>query len=64
MFRTTPCTKKQTEEGSSQQLSYCVTAMCGWRTYMEDTYVAKADIGDNISLFAVFDGHGGKEFLT
>lgn len=28
---------------------------------MEDAHIASADIGNGISLFAVFDGHGGSE---
>lgn len=28
---------------------------------MEDAHLTKTDIGDGISLFAVFDGHGGRE---
>ena len=26
---------------------------------MEDTYIANVNIQDGISLFAIFDGHGG-----
>ena len=29
---------------------------------MEDSHIAKVDIGDGVSLFGVFDGHGGMEF--
>ena len=28
---------------------------------MEDTHIAELNIGDGNSLFAVFDGHGGRE---
>ena len=35
--------------------------MQGWRGNMEDSHIADLDIGDGNSLFAVFDGHGGKE---
>lgn len=27
---------------------------------MEDSHIANLDIGDGISIFGVFDGHGGK----
>jgi serine/threonine protein phosphatase PrpC len=27
---------------------------------MEDTYLAEVKITENIALFGVFDGHGGK----
>jgi serine/threonine protein phosphatase PrpC len=33
--------------------------MCGWRKYMEDAHIAKPTFVQNMSLFAVFDGHGG-----
>ena len=41
-----------------------VAAMQGWRTEMEDAHCLQLDLGgpvDDSSLFAVFDGHGGKE---
>jgi serine/threonine protein phosphatase PrpC len=28
---------------------------------MEDTHLAKFDIGEGCSIFGVFDGHGGSE---
>lgn len=28
---------------------------------MEDTYLILPDLVDNLSIFAVFDGHGGNE---
>ena len=31
---------------------------------MEDAAIHKLDIGDGNALFAVFDGHGGKTFIT
>lgn len=30
---------------------------------MEDAVIHELDIGDGVSLFAVFDGHGGTYFL-
>lgn len=36
--------------------------MQGYRTTMEDTYLADVDsLGDDLFLFSVFDGHGGSE---
>ena len=33
----------------------------GWRVSMEDSHIANfKDLGKNISIFGVFDGHGGK----
>ena len=28
---------------------------------MEDSHISKVDIGDGVSLFGVFDGHGGNQ---
>lgn len=36
--------------------------MQGWRNGMEDAHICATDIGgEDISIFGVFDGHGGKE---
>ena len=35
--------------------------MQGWRKSMEDAHITNTkDLGNGRSLFAVFDGHGGK----
>jgi serine/threonine protein phosphatase PrpC len=33
--------------------------MQGWRTNMEDEHLCIENLGENVSLFGVFDGHGG-----
>lgn len=36
--------------------------MQGWRNGMEDSHIIEVNIGgEGISIFGVFDGHGGKE---
>lgn len=35
--------------------------MQGWRINMEDSHITEPDFGQGCSLFAVFDGHGGRE---
>jgi serine/threonine protein phosphatase PrpC len=36
----------------------------GWRNYMEDAHISMSPLSDNkSSLFAVFDGHGGKPVI-
>jgi serine/threonine protein phosphatase PrpC len=37
----------------------------GWRMFMEDTFIAEDALGknDTVSLFAIFDGHGGTTSL-
>lgn len=34
--------------------------MQGWRRTMEDSHIAHTDLDNGVSLFGVFDGHGGK----
>lgn len=33
--------------------------MQGWRNNMEDASILAPNIGNNLHLFAIFDGHGG-----
>ncbi len=33
----------------------------GWRTKMEDSHIAECNLPGNVSIFGVFDGHGGAE---
>jgi serine/threonine protein phosphatase PrpC len=36
--------------------------MQGYRTTMEDTFLADVNsLGNNIHIFSIFDGHGGRE---
>ena len=60
-YLTTPITKKHTTEGSNKILKYACSSMQGWRISMEDAHITEPNFTDNSSLFAVFDGHGGKE---
>ena len=57
----TPNTQKESEQGECDYLRFGATSMQGWRKSQEDSHVAECDIGENISVFGVFDGHGGKE---
>ena len=34
--------------------------MQGWRKGMEDAHFAIANLGNDVALFGVFDGHGGE----
>lgn len=66
-FLSGPCTLVETEECSGDNMRVCVGAMQGWRVNMEDSHIALIGLKENeivhphSSLFAVFDGHGGKE---
>jgi len=33
--------------------------MQGWRNTMEDAHICELDLGDGVSFFGVYDGHGG-----
>lgn len=67
-----PKTEKETEMGFMElngykELPFAVSSMQGWRKTMEDAHIAipnletQYDVPIGTSLYAVFDGHGGKE---
>jgi len=58
------------DEGNGNLFNYVAGSVQGWRKNMEDAHIAECDLrakikmggsGDAMSLFSVFDGHGGKE---
>ena len=53
--------RKNSHFGEGNNISYGVSEMQGWRVSMEDAYITEPIFDDGISLFAIFDGHGGKE---
>ncbi|CAK0845357.1 unnamed protein product, partial [Prorocentrum cordatum] len=59
-----PVTEKECGCGSGNGLHFGYASMQGWRRSQEDAHLAVADLGGEcagLSLFAVFDGHGGRE---
>lgn len=60
-YRSIPDQTKTAEVGESKRLTYAALGMCGWRKFMEDAHIAKPELNETMSLFAVFDGHGGSE---
>ena len=44
----------------SLQLRYVATGIQGWRRSMEDSHITNTNLGNGLSFFGVFDGHGGK----
>lgn len=65
IYLSSPVTTKRTEWGETgSRLSYSMSCMQGWRSNMEDTHVILPSLNINTllntSLFAIFDGHGGK----
>ena len=57
----TPVKTKESEDGENEAVRFGATSMQGWRKSQEDAHIAHLDIGEDINLFGVFDGHGGKE---
>ena len=40
-------------------MRYGATGMQGWRNTMEDSHISVLDLGNGVSFFGVYDGHGG-----
>lgn len=62
VYLSEPDTKKDIHTGNCGNMKFVSGEMQGWRKNMEDAAIHRFDIGDGNSLFAVFDGHGGKQF--
>jgi len=63
-FLPKPVTEKQSADGGSDDLVWNCCSMQGWRCEMEDAHITKARLCDRLSdyaLFAVLDGHAGKD---
>jgi serine/threonine protein phosphatase PrpC len=59
-----PKTEKEVDKGSNEICSWGACEMQGWRVNIEDAHLAiRVDLakGEKGMIFAVFDGHGGKE---
>eukprot|EP00828_Plagiopyla_frontata_P006786 TRINITY_DN13053_c0_g1_i4.p2 TRINITY_DN13053_c0_g1~~TRINITY_DN13053_c0_g1_i4.p2 ORF type:complete len:342 (+),score=68.12 TRINITY_DN13053_c0_g1_i4:45-1070(+) len=61
IYLPTPNKIKDTVAESSSKLKFAASSMQGWRNTMEDAHITALNFDINTSLFAVFDGHGGKE---
>lgn len=64
-FLDTPITEKDTEVGEdpAKGMYYGLSAMQGWRSHMEDDHIQMLTLApdlSHLSLFGVFDGHGGE----
>ncbi|EGR31365.1 protein phosphatase 2c, putative [Ichthyophthirius multifiliis] len=61
-YLSNPITEKITiEDEQNQYLKYSYAEMQGWRNTMEDSHISNINIGEDIALFGIFDGHGGHE---
>jgi len=61
-FLDKPKTEKYNESKAGAGLRYGLSSMQGWRIEMEDAHsavIGLPEVGENISWFAVFDGHAG-----
>jgi len=61
-FLDKPKTEKYNESKTGAGLRYGLSSMQGWRIEMEDAHsaiIGIPEVGENISWFAVFDGHAG-----
>jgi len=56
-----PITSKESVQEENDRLGFGASSMQGWRTGMEDAHIGILNLSDHISLFGVFDGHGGRE---
>lgn len=61
IYLSKPNTTKSSGSGSNDKFEYGLSSMQGWRMSMEDAHLSELDIAPGISLFCVFDGHGGPE---
>ena len=61
-FLSTPNKTKVSETGEGGNVRYVACGMQGWRRSMEDAHIAYCNLNNTgVSVFGVFDGHGGKE---
>ena len=55
-----PIQEKQLEYHTHSKISYAVGLMQGYRITMEDAHSVMINEDESLSVFAVFDGHGGR----
>ncbi|XP_049540730.1 probable protein phosphatase CG10417 [Anopheles darlingi] len=60
-YLTTPITEKESSDESNEFLVAGSSSMQGWRMSQEDAHNCILDFDENVSFFAVYDGHGGAE---
>uniref|UniRef100_A0A2M4BED1 protein-serine/threonine phosphatase n=1 Tax=Anopheles marajoara TaxID=58244 RepID=A0A2M4BED1_9DIPT len=60
-YLSTPITEKESSDESNEFLVAGSSSMQGWRMSQEDAHNCILDFDENVSFFAVYDGHGGAE---
>jgi protein phosphatase 1G len=61
IYQSKPVTTKITHSGETDDYLFAAASMQGWRNVLEDSWITIPDFMPNVSLFGVFDGHGGPE---
>jgi len=62
IYLSTPNKEKGTVESKEgDRFTYVASGMQGWRTNMEDAHIAESNLTPEVSVYGVFDGHGGPE---
>ena len=46
------------KKGTSENKGYFINKQ-GWRTHLDASHIAETNISKDVSIFGVFDGHGG-----
>ncbi len=60
-YLSSPVKTKDSTDGGNDIIKYGASSMQGWRRSMEDAHITDVDIVPGVSIFGVFDGHGGQE---
>jgi len=61
VYQSKPVATKTTHCGEADDLLFAGVSMQGWRNALEDAWITMPDFAPGVSLFGVFDGHGGCE---
>ncbi|CAK89232.1 unnamed protein product (macronuclear) [Paramecium tetraurelia] len=61
VYLSSPNRSKNTTIDENKTFIYAASAVQGWRRSMEDTHIFVCDLVPNVSLFGIFDGHGGAD---
>lgn len=56
-----PIEEKKIEQGAHDTILYAVGSMQGYRMTMEDAHAVKISADEQLAVFGVFDGHGGRQ---
>ncbi|XP_015173569.1 PREDICTED: probable protein phosphatase 2C 58 [Polistes dominula] len=63
-YLTKPITKKISSDKVGKNVAFGASSMQGWRISQEDAHNCCIEFDKDVSLFAVYDGHGGHEVAT